>query len=215
MFIEKWIRKKKGLTDPVEIIPFPNQQLKNAEVKPTVTKPVVNTSPLFQKPQAKVLSVPTGKLNSANYSIKQGLEVKNEVENTISGLQKAQSVEPFTHDQLKIYWRQFAHDSKAKALETLYNAMIKRDPILLDDYQVKMEVDNQVQVDYINAHINELIDFLRGHLKNYKIMVSTFISDNQVEEVRNLNGKDRFMSMAKKNANLHTFKKVFNLDIEY
>jgi len=133
----------------------------------------------------------------------------------VSGLQKAQVVEPFTHDQLKIYWRQFAHDAKSRALETLYNAMIKRDPILLDDYQVKMEVDNQVQVDYINAHINDLTDFLRSHLKNYNILVTSFISENQVEEVRHLTGKDRFASMAKKNANLHTFKKVFNLDIEY
>ncbi len=154
-------------------------------------------------------------MNTSNYSIKQGLEIKKVEGSNGTSLQKEQQSEPFTHDQLKIFWRQFAHDAKGKALETLYNAMIKRDPILLDDFQIKMEVDNQVQVDYINAHLNELIDFLRGHLKNYQLMVSTFISENNNEEVRHLTGKDRFAAMAKKNANLHTFKKVFNLDIEY
>lgn len=154
-------------------------------------------------------------MNSTNYSIKKALEVNKHNEQEAGGLQQKQPNEDFTFDQLKMVWRQFAFDAKGRALETLYNAMVKREPILLEGNKVKMEVDNQVQIDYISNHTNDLVTFIREHLKNFSIDLECFISKNNNDEVKFLTGKDRFNAMAQKNANLHTFKKVFNLDIEF
>ncbi len=154
-------------------------------------------------------------MNTTNYSIKKALEVNKNNDQEVGGLQQNQSFEDFSFDQLKMVWRQFAFDAKSRALETLYNAMVKREPILSEGNKVKMEVDNQVQIDYISNHINDLVSFIREHLKNYSIELECFISTNNTEEVKFLTGKDRFNAMAQKNANLHTFKKVFNLDIEF
>ena len=154
-------------------------------------------------------------MNTTNYSIKKALEVNKNNDQEVGGLQQNQSFEDFSFDQLKMVWRQFAFDAKSRALETLYNAMVKREPILSEGNKVKMEVDNQVQIDYISNHINDLVTFIREHLKNFSIDLECFISKNNNDEVKFLTGKDRFNAMAQKNANLHTFKKVFNLDIEF
>jgi hypothetical protein len=104
---------------------------------------------------------------------------------------------------------------KAKGMETFYNAMIKRDPKIKDDVFFTMDVDNQVQIDYITPHLNDLIGFLRRELKNFNISLDFILSTDQESQMKFLTGKDRFESMAKKNLNLHTFKKIFNLDIEF
>jgi hypothetical protein len=76
-------------------------------------------------------------------------------------------------------------------------------------------VDNQIQVDYITPLLNELISFLRNSLKNHNITVKIELTDNPVEDVKFLNGKDKFEVMSKKNPELNTLKNLFNLDIEF
>lgn len=100
-------------------------------------------------------------------------------------------------------------------METFYNAMIKRDPKVIEDVHFTMDVDNQVQIDYITPHLNELIQFLRNELRNDGITLNFSLSEDKESQVKFLTGKDRFASLAKKNPNLHSFKSVFNLDIEF
>lgn len=121
----------------------------------------------------------------------------------------------FTFDQVKMVWRRYAHEMKAKGMGTFYNAMIKRDPKVKEDVHFTMDVDNQVQIDYITPHLNELIQFLRHELKNDAITLNFSLSEDNDSQVKFLTGKDRFASLAKKNPNLHSFKSIFNLDIEF
>lgn len=217
MFDSERIGKKKRLTDPVAIIPFPNQSSKQENVVNTTPKAqVVTPSSSFVKPEAKILSVPTGQLNTSNLSIKQILTPS---QNTSSASEMSASgdlpFENFTFDQAKMVWRKYAHDMKAKGMETFYNAMIKRDPKISENQKITMDVDNQVQIDYITPHLNDLIGHLRKELKNYNISVDFTLSEDKESQVKFLTGKDRFASLAKKNPNLHSFKTVFNLDIEF
>ena len=57
--------------------------------------------------------------------------------------------------------------------------------------------------------------FLRNSLKNHNINVLIELIENPAEDVKFLNGKDKFEVMAKKNPELHTLKNLFNLDIEF
>jgi len=154
-------------------------------------------------------------LNTSNLSIKQSL-IQSET-NTISENKSSDMsvFESFTYDQVKMAWRRYAFDVKGKGMETFYNAMVKRDPKIKEETIFVMEVDNQIQIDYITPHLNDVVTFLRRELKNYKISVEFLLIEDSDTQVKFLSGKDRFAAMARKNANLHTFKKVFNLDIEY
>ena len=215
MLNSKWVRKKKKLTDPVLIIPF-LQQLNNEVV---VKKNTANSTPSitsnYDKVDAKVLTVPTGQLNTSNLSIKKILLPSNELANNSTLLAKNLVFDQFNFDQVKMVWRRYAHEVKAKGMETFYNAMIKREPKIKDEVHFTMDVDNQVQIDYITPHLNDLIGFLRQELKNYNITLDFSLSDDKDSQVKFMTGKDRFASMAKKNPNLHSFKSIFNLDIEF
>ncbi len=112
-------------------------------------------------------------------------------------------------------WRRYAHEAKGKGMETFYNAMIKRDPKQIETTQFIMDVDNQIQIDYITPHLQDLVGYLREELKNYDVNLELKLTENNDVEVKFLTGKDRFADMAKKNPNLHSFKNIFNLDIEY
>jgi hypothetical protein len=215
LLYSKRVRKKKQLTDPVEIIPFTNQLNKNTP-KPHVTPAATqNKEYLQQKIEAKILSVPTGNLNTTNPTIKKILQQKEESPVQSSMNQKNLPYETFSFDQVKMAWRRYAHDAKAKGMETFYNAMIKRDPKQIETTQFIMDVDNQIQVDYITPHLQDLVGYLRAELKNYEVNLELKLSENNDVEVKFLTGKDRFADMAKKNPNLHSFKNIFNLDIEF
>ena len=173
MFHQSGARKKKLLTDYVKIIPFPNQNLRDKVTPKVVNKPAVNT-PSIQpviKPAPKVMKAPSGKLSSSTLSIKQMMEKKVE-ENEANGIDLSNMPRnPFSIDDLKMFWRRFAFQMKDEGKDTFYNALIKRDPKATSDVSFDLEVDNQVQVDYIRPHLTELLSFLRKELKNYDINV--------------------------------------------
>ncbi len=123
--------------------------------------------------------------------------------------------ESFHFDDVKMSWRRFANEMKQQGRETFYNAMIKRNPLPVSDTHFVMEVDNQVQVDLINADKEKLISFLRHSLKNYEVTIEIKITENQQEEVKFLTGKDKFAMMSRKFPYLHTLKDTFGLEVEY
>lgn len=216
MFHKTGARKKKCLTDLVKIIPFPNQNLRDKAPKTTV-KPAVHQEikPYLHKPEPKVMSTPKGKLNTSNLSIKK-LMSKNEEAGEHSRIDYSNMpMNSYSIDDLKMAWRKFAFDIKSKGKETFYNALIKRDPVQRDDHEFVLEVDNQVQIDYINPILPDLLGFIRKDVKNYGINIHLELTKNPEEEVKFMTGKDKFATLARKNPNLHTLKTVFNLDIEY
>ncbi len=215
MFAPSRAGKKKCLTDPVEILPFPNQNLReklnpvSRNVAPAVKSPVT-----IQRPEPKLASVPTGQLNTGNVSIKKLLE-KKEDEQVSHVLLDDLPKESYSFDQIKMLWRRYAFLLKEKGLETFYNALIKRDPIDCGDHTYTMKLDNQIQIDYINPHLPDMVHYLRKEVRNYLIKIDLELSENKDEEVKFLTGKDKFSALARKNPNLHTLKNLFNLDIEF
>ncbi len=212
MFFKTRARKKKWLTEPVDILPFPNQTLRK-KVTPSKTVASVPISIVSQEVKPVVLSTPAGSVDAPHISIKKILEDQNKNEPSLS--KENEEREPFTRDQLKMFWKRFAFQMKENSMETFYNALIKREPVFLDDEKLVIEVDNNVQIDYINPHLNDFVSFLRKNLKNYSISVELRLTDDPMKEVKYLTGKDKFAAMARKNTNLHKLKNLFNLDIEF
>lgn len=165
------------------------------------------------KPEPKVVNKPTGQLRGSTLSIKKMLSPEHAVENTvdISNL----PFESYGIDDIKMEWRRYAHEIRAKGKETFFGALIKRDPVVREDHLYILEVDNSAQVDYILPLLPDFITSLRRKVKNYAVNVLVEISKNAGEESKFLTGKDKFNKLARKNPNLHTLKTSFDLDIEY
>jgi hypothetical protein len=218
VFHQSGASKKKLLTDPVKIIPFPNQDLRSKASKTSAAKPAAKKpiKKVFDKPEPKVLSAPSGnKKYSSSLSINKMMAPKEEGEDGAPIDFSNMPMNDYHIDDFKMAWRRFAHMLKEKGDKTYYNALIKRDPIAKNDDLFILEVDNQVQVDTIRLRISELLGYLRKELRNYNIKVEIVITNNPDQEVKFQTGKDKFAAMARKNPNLHTLKKAFNLDIEF
>ncbi len=217
MFTQAGAGKKKFLTDPVDLIPFPKQNLREKAGNPPRQNvaPVKPSSSIEQtKPEPVTLSAPTGTLSGSMLSIKKLVAKQEEQQREAVNLNDLPH-DPYSFDQIKMLWRQFAFEIKSRGMDTFYNAMIKREPVNLDDHQFVLDVDNQVQVDYITPHLQDMNAFFRKSLNNYAINISLRITEQKEEEVKYLTGKDKFMALARKNPNLHTLKNLFNLDIEH
>jgi DNA polymerase-3 subunit gamma/tau len=157
----------------------------------------------------------SGEVKTNLLSIKELTEKKaeNTAESNTNNANRPRT--PFSTDQLKMTWKKFAFKMKEEGNDTIYLAMIKRDPKIIGEFHVNHEVDNQVQIDYIQTHLSDLIEYLRENLKNWGITVDFTISENLEENVKHQTGKDRFNALARKNPNLFTLQKTFNLDVEY
>jgi hypothetical protein len=212
LFFETRARKKKWLTERVDILPFPNQTLRK-KATPAKTVASVPISIVPQEVKPVVLSAPAGSVDAPHISIKKILE--DQIKNDPTLTKENEEREPFTRDQLKMFWKRFAFQMKENSMETFYNALIKREPVFLDDEKFAIEVDNNVQIEYINPHLNDFVSFLRKSLKNYSISVEMRLTEDSMQEVKYLTGKDKFAAMARKNTNLHKLKNLFNLDIEF
>jgi hypothetical protein len=212
LFFETRARKKKWLTERVDILPFPNQTLRK-KATPAKTVASVPISIVPQEVKPVVLSAPAGSVDAPHISIKKILE--DQIKNDPTLTKENEEREPFTRDQLKMFWKRFAFQMKENSMETFYNALIKREPVFLDDEKLAIEVDNNVQIEYINPHLNDFVSFLRKSLKNYSISVEMRLTEDSMQEVKYLTGKDKFAAMARKNTNLHKLKNLFNLDIEF
>ena len=103
---------------------------------------------------------------------------------------------------------------KEQGLGTFYNALIKRNPIKRSEENYVLQLDSDIQKDYITDHMDEFLSFLRKQLRNYYLIITLEVVI-QHEEEKFLTSKQKFELMARKNPNLHIFKNRFKLDLEY
>ncbi|MDR0801854.1 hypothetical protein [Fluviicola sp.] len=164
------------------------------------------------KPEAKVLSTPTGNLNSNNLSINHLVEQQKAKAPAVSGdLPKKE----FHKDDVIRLWKTMAHMQKLNGQDQVYHVMIKREPVQLDETTFQFEVDNTIQLTRLESAIGEVISYIRKEVQNYDLIIQLEMAKGASEEIKYLNGPDRFEKLAKKNSNLFDLKNRFNLDIDY
>lgn len=163
--------------------------------------------------ETKILTSPQGNIPTKHLSIKESIEKikESQQQGNLEDLPR----EGFSIEHVKMFWKQYAYVVKENGLETFYNALIKRDPVLISEEVLGIVVDNQVQMDYIQAELMGFIEFMRKSLQNYHVEIQLSMSNEPEKETKFLTGKDKFSALARKNPNLHTLKNLFNLDIEY
>lgn len=218
MFDQKRARKKKVLTDPVQIISFPGQsdqphkqQSKTSENKKNVAPPVVET----QK-EARKLTNPTGKLNNSFLGIKELYEQgqqKDKQPEEESNHSKPQ--EEFSLDELRMAWRKFAFKMRDEGQDTLFTALTGRDPVVNESNIVTHYVDNDVQLHFLQTSETKLMGYLRKELKNWSISLKIEEGSAENGEKKLYSGKDKFEDMAERNPHLKTLRQKFKLDIDF
>jgi len=209
-------RKKKSLTDPVDIIPFTGQSTSEKSDKPTLKAPVKDTPPVIEmQKEIKVLTSPTGNLKTSYLSIKE-MQAEQRVAKSKNAEHDADKPRSqFTYDDFIMTWKRFAFQCKEEGMDTLYAALSGRDPkVNLETFMITHEIDNTVQKTFLETNEAKLMAFLRNELKNFSISL-TIVEITSEDSKKLYSGKDKFEDMAKRNPHLQTLQKRFKLDIDF
>ena len=121
----------------------------------------------------------------------------------------------FSQTLLVEKWNQYAELRKKEGKMGLYTTLTKTKPILDDDFSIVFIIDSEVQKIEFQTESQLLLDFLRLELKNGLIQLNLQITESDSPKLTQLTSRERFFQMAEDNPDLHNFKEVFDLDIEY
>ena len=159
--------------------------------------------------------IPVMKMSSLGVSIKNPQRDQVSQNATTTYVPKVQQPEEdfmFNDRDLNYYWQEYAgqlpkeQDALAKRMQML------RPALLNNSTTFEVVVDNEFAAKDFTALIPELQDYLRGRLKNSKVMMTVRVSE-ATETVRPVGRVERFQMMAQKNQALMQLKDEFGLEL--
>ena len=159
--------------------------------------------------------IPVMKMSSLGVSIKNPQRDQVSQNATTTYVPKVQQPEEdfmFNDRDLNYYWQEYAgqlpkeQDALAKRMQML------RPALLNNSTTFEVVVDNEFAAKDFTALIPELQDYLRGRLKNSKVMMTVRVSE-ATETVLPVGRVEKFQMMAQKNQALMQLKDEFGLEL--
>ena len=159
--------------------------------------------------------IPVMKMSSLGVSIKNPQRDQVSQNATTTYVPKVQQPEEdfmFNDRDLNYYWQEYAgqlpkeQDALAKRMQMLRPALFNNSTTF------EVVVDNEFAARDFTALIPELQDYLRGRLKNSKVMMTVRVSE-ATETVRPVGRVEKFQMMAQKNQALMQLKDEFGLEL--
>ena len=159
--------------------------------------------------------IPVMKMSSLGVSIKnpQRDQVSQNAATTyVPKVQQPEEDFMFNDRDLNYYWQEYAgqlpkeQDALAKRMQML------RPALLNNSTTFEVVVDNEFAAKDFTALIPELQDYLRGRLKNSKVMMTVRVSE-ATETVRPVGRVEKFQMMAQKNQALMQLKDSYGLEL--
>lgn len=163
----------------------------------------------------KTSSSSTGRARKSVFSIKGKLTPEKTEENKDSASEDTSQLprEPFSDPQLRVAITQFAEQMKEDGRVSVFTTLTRRKPVL-ESTTITLELDNAVQLEYLNDIREDLLLHLRSSLKNYDVQLETNIIESP-DEPEAYTPVEQFKKMAEKNPSLLELKKRLDLDIDY
>lgn len=122
------------------------------------------------------------------------------------------SKEPFNEAELITTWNQYTQELLKQNKINLYTLMTSNTPVLKDNFQVEVTIENRIQEDLLVHEKVDLLNALRVQLRNYSIDLVLRQAEKN-EKKRLYTSHEKYQHMATKNPVLEEFRKKFNLEI--
>lgn len=122
------------------------------------------------------------------------------------------SKEPFNEAELITTWNQYTEKLLKQNKINLYTLMTSNTPVLKDNFQVEVTIENRIQEDLLTVEKVDLLNALRVQLRNYSIDLVLRQAEKN-EKKRLYTSHEKYQHMATKNPVLEEFRKKFNLEI--
>ena len=159
--------------------------------------------------------IPVMKMSSLGVSIKnpqRDQTTQNTVTTHVPRVQQPEEDFIFNDRDLNYYWQEYA-GQLPKEQDALTKRMQMLRPVLLNNSTTfEVVVDNEFAAKDFTALIPELQSYLRGRLKNSKVVMTVRVSE-PAETVRAVGRVEKFQMMAQKNQALMQLKDEFGLEL--
>ena len=159
--------------------------------------------------------IPVMKMSSLGVSIKnpqRDQTTQNTVTTHVPRVQQPEEDFVFNDRDLNYYWQEYA-GQLPKEQDALTKRMQMLRPVLLNNSTTfEVVVDNEFAAKDFTALIPELQSYLRGRLKNSKVVMTVRVSE-ATETIRPVGRVEKFQMMAQKNQALMQLKDEFGLEL--
>ena len=159
--------------------------------------------------------IPVMKMSSLGVSIKnpqRDQTTQNTVTTHVPRVQQPEEDFIFNDRDLNYYWQEYA-GQLPKEQDALTKRMQMLRPVLLNNSTTfEVVVDNEFAAKDFTALIPELHSYLRGRLKNSKVVMTVRVSE-ATETIRPVGRVEKFQMMAQKNQALMQLKDEFGLEL--
>ena len=200
----------------------PNRQPQMATTARPVSPSATNTTSSAPLPGAGIPSVakeerkvPVMKMSSLGVSIKNPQRDQAAQNATVTHVPRVQQPEQdsnFNERDLNYYWQEYAGQLPKEQVAIAKRMQVLRPVLLNNSTTFEIVVDNEIAAKDFTALIPELQDYLRGRLKNSKVVMTVRVSA-PTETVRAVGRVEKFQMMSQKNQALMQLKEEFGLEL--
>ena len=200
----------------------PNRQPQKATTARPVSPSATNTTSSAPLPGAGIPSVakeerkvPVMKMSSLGVSIKNPQRDQAAQNATVAHVPRVQQPEQdsnFNERDLNYYWQEDAGQLPKEQVAIAKRMQVLRPVLLNNSTTFEIVVDNEIAAKDFTALIPELQDYLRGRLKNSKVVMTVRVSA-PTETVRAVGRVEKFQMMSQKNQALMQLKEEFGLEL--
>ena len=200
----------------------PNRQPQMATTARPVSPSATNTTSSAPLPGAGIPSVakeerkvPVMKMSSLGVSIKNPQRDQAAQNATVAHVPRVQQPEQdsnFNERDLNYYWQEYAGQLPKEQVAIAKRMQVLRPVLLNNSTTFEIVVDNEIAAKDFTALIPELQDYLRGRLKNSKVVMTVRVSA-PTETVRAVGRVEKFQMMSQNNNALMQLKEEFGLEL--
>jgi len=198
--------KKNSLIPPEGIKAESNETALPVVSKIEVKKPAVSPGPPADRPPTSVAGTRTISIKPENHIQK----IVKSGENGSSPEHVSQN--DFNQEKLDKVWIYYT-ESIAQQYPNFYSILSTRKPMLKENFIIELRIDNRAQELTLNERRGDLLDFLRGELRNQKIQLETILIES-VSQSKPYTAEDKYRVMAEKNPALKALRESLDLELE-
>jgi DNA polymerase-3 subunit gamma/tau len=174
--------------------------------KAEVKKPAVSPGAPVDRPPASFSGTRTISIKPENHAprgVKDG-EISKGPEHVAQN--------DFSQEKLEKVWLYYT-ESIAQQYPNFYSILSTRKPQLKENFNIELQIDNRAQELTLKERKGDLLDFLRGELRNQKIQLETILIES-ISQSKPYTAEDKYRAMVGKNPALKTLKESLDLELE-
>jgi DNA polymerase-3 subunit gamma/tau len=184
-----------------------------AEVAPVQTVPSPKeTMPIVSEKVTEKLesSATKGLLSELQNALKNGLFAVEEQT-------KEEAIDP-TQELVEVAWNQFLDEHQSELPANFISNAKNIQPFLESEKKITLKVYSSVAKGFIAEQGSLMKTYFRNYFKHYDIQMHIDLEldeSNLIVERKYMNPKEQFEALSKENPAVETFRKLFDLDIDY